>query len=324
MNRKHNQRLWASTSAVVLAGFFVNSINHPSQLNAQVEPQLISQQLIAQAPLTSLTIAFANRSDSTELQQKADRVAQLLSKELKIPVKAVIADETAAIEALRANRVQVAFVAGRGALKAQQLANSRMYLAEIRPNYSGKQTYRSVFVVLKNSPLKSGTSKQTLGQLKGKNIAFTSPTSGSGFVFPVAELVKAGLIPNRDRLGNFFSNVTYGNGYGGALQAVLRGQADVAAVSEYSLAPPYITKEEAQKLRVLYSTPGVPAHGIVIDDSVPAPWREKIINAFLTLNKPANNSMLQALYNSTSLVKVDHNRHLTSMQEALKRAGFEP
>ncbi len=324
MMQKQGKKVYAGLAVLILAGCLANLIDSKSQVVAQVESKQPSPILLAQAPLTKLTIAFASRSDTKDLQQKANQVAQLLSKELKIPVEAIVADETASVEALRANRVQVAFLAGRGALKAEDLAGARLYLAEVRPNYSGKYSYNSVFVVLKDSKLKSGAGKQTLEQLKGKTMAFTSPTSGSGFVFPVAELVKTGLVPNRDRLDGFFGRVTYGSGYGGALQAVLRGQADVAAVSEYSLAPPYITAEEAKRLRVLYSIPKVPAHGIVIDDSVPAAWREKIVKAFLTLNQPENNALLQSLYNSTSLVKVDHDSHLGSMKEALKRAGFQP
>jgi phosphonate transport system substrate-binding protein len=136
--------------------------------------------------------------------------------------------------------------------------------------------------------------------------------------------VKTGLVPNRDRLGNFFSQVSYGGGYPGALQAVLRGQADVAAVSEYTLGAPYITAEEAQRLRILYSIPGVPAHGIVVDDRVPAQMRERVISALLKLNQSGNNKLLRDLYNSTELVRVDHDRHVKPMFEALQRAGIEP
>jgi phosphonate transport system substrate-binding protein len=311
--------LGATTAVLGSSAFYFTSNQSHATTEASQAPQIV-----AQAPLKSIKIAFANRSDSTDLQNKANRVAQLLSKEMGMPVEATIAAETAAVEALRANRVQVAFVAGRGALKAEQLANARMYLAEVRSNYSGRYTYKSVFVVAKNSPLKSGNSKQTLAQLRGKKVAFASPTSGSGFIFPTAELVKNNFVPNRDRLKDFFGSVFLGDGYSSALQQVLRGQADVAAVSEYAVAPPYIKADEVQNLRVLYSIPNVPAHGIVINDSVPAASRDKLVNAFLKLNQPANNQMLRDLYNSTELVKVDHNTHLAPIRNALKLAGFEP
>lgn len=276
---------------------------------------------IAQAQ--PLKIVFPTRSGTTDLPTKAKAVTEFLSKELQQPVEAVFGDDTAAVEALRANRADVAFLSSRSALKAQELANASLYLAEVRSNYSGGHTYKSVFVVPKNSPLKSGQGEATLSQLKGKRISFTSPTSGSGFIFPVAELVQQKLIPNRDRVNGFFGQVSYGGSYDKALQAVLRGQADVAVVSEYSLGSPYITAAEASNLRVLYSIAGVPAHGIVIDDDVSASDRNQLIAAMMKLNQPANNQLLTSLYNSTKLVKVG-NAHLNPIRVALEQAGMKP
>jgi phosphonate transport system substrate-binding protein len=310
--------LLALTSTVFsgLGSMEIAAANSPTN---QLAPRLVAQKM------KTLTIVFPSRSDSTDLQNKANNVAAFLSKEIGIPVKAQVGDDTAAVEALRANRADVAFLSSRPALKAEQLANSRLYLAEVRKNYSGRYTYNSVFVVPKNSPLKSKNSaKGTLEQLRGKSMAFTSPTSGSGFIFPVSELVKQGFIPNRDSLDSFFSKISYGGNYSKALDAVVRGQADVAVVSEYALFPPYLAAENRDKVRVLYKISGVPAHGIAIDDDVPVLMREKLINALLKLNKSENNQLLTSLYNSTELVRVDHNRHLKPAREALKNAGIEP
>ncbi|WP_310483338.1 phosphate/phosphite/phosphonate ABC transporter substrate-binding protein [Chamaesiphon sp. VAR_48_metabat_403] len=276
------------------------------------------------AETQTLKIVFPTRSGTTDLTIKAKAVTDFLSKELKQPVEAVFGDETAAVEALRANRADVAFLGSRSALKAGELANTSMYLAEVRSNYSGGYTYKSIFVVPKDSPLKSGQTEATLNQLKGKKISFTSPTSGSGFIFPLSELVQQKLVPDRDRMNGFFRQVTYGGSYDKALQAVLRGQADVAAVSEYTLGSPYITAAEASKLRVLYSIAGVPAHGIVIDDDVSASDRNKLVAAMLKLNQPENNQLLVSLYNSTKLVKVDGAAHLKPMRVALQQAGMKP
>ncbi|QYX34283.1 phosphate/phosphite/phosphonate ABC transporter substrate-binding protein [Sphaerospermopsis torques-reginae] len=281
--------------------------------------------LLAQRNPKTLTIVFPTRKDAPNLQDQADKVAKFLSKELGMTVKAQLADDTAAVEALRANRADVAFLSSRPALKAEKLANARLHLAEVRENYSGRYTYNSIFVVPKNSPLQTrNTAKATLEQLRGKRMAFTSPTSGSGFMFPVTELVKNGFVPDKDRMERFFGQIAYGGNYSKALEAVVRGQADVAVVSEYAMYPPYISNEDRAKLRILYKISGVPAHGVVFDDDVRANVREKIINALLKLNRPENNEMLRSLYNSTELVRVDHNRHLKPVREALKTLGMEP
>jgi phosphonate transport system substrate-binding protein len=316
--------LGAGAGLIALTGLFVSTF---ALMQATIAKPTASQKtstLLAQNQ-KSLTIIFPSRSDSTDLQNKANAVAAFLSKELGMPVQAQVGDDTAAVEALRANRADVAFLSSRPALKAEQLANARLYLAEVRPTYSGRYTYNSVFVVAKNSPLQTRSSaKATLEQLRGKRMAFTSPTSGSGFIFPVSQLVTLNLVPNRDRLEGFFGQVAYGGNYSKALQAVLRGQADAAAVSEYALNAPYITEAEKSQLRILHKIAGVPAHGIAIDDDVPSPMREKIINALLKLNQSANNQLLRNLYNSTELVKVDHSQHLAGISAALKNTGISP
>ncbi|MFO0140599.1 MAG: phosphate/phosphite/phosphonate ABC transporter substrate-binding protein, partial [Aphanizomenon sp.] len=284
-------------TGVVISGFSSIQVAIADHSQNQSGGHLVAQNI------KSLTIVFPSRSDSSDLQNKANNVAAFLSKMVGIPIKAQVGDETAAVEALRANRADVAFLSSRPALKAEQLANSRLYLAEVRKNYSGRYTYNSVFVVPNNSQLKSKNSpKATLEQLRGKTITFTSPTSGSGFIFPVSELVKQGFVPNRDRLDTFFSKVNYGGNYSKALDAVVRGQADVAVVSEYALFPPYLAAENRDKIRVLHKISGVPAHGIAIDDDVPVVVRENLINALLKLNKSENNQLLTGLYNSTELV----------------------
>lgn len=295
---------------------------------ADKEPPKDSQPkptVATQAPIKEITIAFATRRDTKDLQSKVDQVSSILSKEIGIPVKGVIGDETASVEALRANRANVAFVSGRAALKAEDLSGAKMYLAEVREDYSGGKTYKSVFVVPEDSPLKTLPDPQkNLEQLRGKRMAFTSRSSGSGFIFPVSELVGLKFVDGPDRLEQFFSKVTYGDGYSSALQAVLRDQADVAVVSEYALLPPWVTTEEGKKLRVLHAVANVPAHGISIDDSVPTDVREKLITAFLKLNEPANNGLFRSMYNSTQLVKVDHDTHLAPMRTAIQRAGLKP
>lgn len=316
--------LSAGAALIALTGVAVTTFTGIQATTANSVSNQQAPRLIARK-LRNLTIVFPSRADSTDLQTKANAVATFLTKEMGMPVKAQIGDDTAAVEALRANRAEVAFLSSRPALKAEELANARLYLAEVRDNYSGRFTYNSVFVVRDNSPLRSGrNAKTTLEQLRGRRMAFTSPTSGSGFLFPVSELVKQGFVPDRDRLDTFFGQVAYGGNYSKALQAVVRGQAEVAAVSEYALLAPYITEEERKQLRVLYQISGVPAHGIVIDDRVPADQREKLINALLKLNQSENNQLLRGLYNSTELVRVDHNRHLSPIRQALQRVGIEP
>jgi phosphonate transport system substrate-binding protein len=311
------------SSLMLLIGSNLNSIEKSSRAIASNNlPHSIE---LAQSSLQKIVIVFASRRDATDLEKKAKTVSDFLSQQIGIPVEGIVADESAAVEALRANRADVAFLASRAAIRADITTKAKLYLAEVRSDYSGGHTYDSVLVVRQDSALKKlSNKKQTLSQLRGKKMAFASRTSGSGFIIPTSEFVGEGFVKEPDRYGEFFSQVTYGDGYSSALQAVLKGQADVAAVSEYALKSPWITEAEAKQLKVIWAIPGVPAHGISIDDDVPAETREKIINAFMKLNESSNNGMFKALYNSTNLVKVDHNKHVAPMFKALERAKLQP
>ena len=130
MNVKLKVIASASAGLLLLAGLTANAVGNGQKAIAQTTPK-VDRDLRAQAAITRIRIVFANRRDATDLQNKANQVAQILSKEIGMPVEAVIGDETAAVEALRADRADVAFVAGRAALKAEQLAKARMYLSLI-------------------------------------------------------------------------------------------------------------------------------------------------------------------------------------------------
>ena len=229
-------------SSLLVAGGILNDNNLSQTVIAKDLPQAPIQ--LAQASQKKIVIVFASRRDATDLKTKAEAVSKILSQQIGVPVEAVIASESAAVEALRANRADVAFLGSRAAIQAEKTTNAKLYLAEVRSDYSGGHTYKSLLVVRKDSPLKTlATEKQTLGQLKGKKMAFASRTSGSGLIIPTSEFVGQGFVADPDRYNQFFSQVIYGDGYPSALQAVLKGQADVAAVSEYSLNSPWITPE---------------------------------------------------------------------------------
>lgn len=325
-----NKSLFLGACAGLMGlSFILSACQDPRSKAGSTSVSQVSSASQQQAPSTAidlkqLRIVFPSRSGATEVQRKANEIAKFMSTELKIPVEAIVSDDAAAVEALKAERAEVAFLSSRPALKANQLAGAKLYLAEVRSGYSGGHTYRSVFVVRNDSPLqKKSNAKENLGQLKGKRMSFTSPTSGSGFIFPVSELVGQGLVPDRDRLKGFFSKVSYGGNYSAALQAVLRGQADVAVVSEYALKPPYLTEAEGKQLRVLHEISGVPAHGVSIDNRVPEAMRNQIITALQKLNEPAHNALLTELYNSNKLIKVDHDAHLAPVKEALQKVGMK-
>jgi len=154
-------------SSLLVAGGSLNDNNLSQTVIAKDLPQPPIQ--LAQASQKEIVIVFASRRDATDLEAKAEAVSKILSQQIGVPVKAVIASESAAVEALRANRADVAFLGGRAAIQAEKTTGAKLYLAEVRNDYSGGHTYKSVLVVRNDSPLKKlATKKQTLEQVRGK------------------------------------------------------------------------------------------------------------------------------------------------------------
>ena len=90
---------------------------------------------------------------------------------------------------------------------------------------------------------------------------------------------------------------------------LLNGEADVAAVSDYTFEGPkankYLTPEERAKLQVLDRTFGVPTHLIAVSTSLPEALRLKIKNALLDISKD-NNDLLSDVYGASKFVEVKH------------------
>jgi phosphonate transport system substrate-binding protein len=122
--------------------------------------------------------------------------------------------------------------------------------------------------------------------------------------------------------------VTYSGGYDKALQAVIQGQADAAAFSDYVVEGPkadlYGTAQDRAKIRVLTRTPGVPTHLIVASKSLSPGLRKKIQEALLALAKD-DPSLLSSVYGAAELVappKKPEN-HVARTVQALKDTGLD-
>ena len=101
----------------------------------------------------------------------------------------------------------------------------RQFAGEI----DGKTSYKSYWVTLKEKPY------QSVKDLQGKPIAFSGKTSTSGYVIPLWDLRQKNLISDSGKAEEFFGagNVWFGSGYVSAVERVLNGDAEAAAVSYY-------------------------------------------------------------------------------------------
>jgi phosphonate transport system substrate-binding protein len=253
-------------------------------------------------------------------QAAADKLAVRLSEKTGKKIEVLIPTTYAtAVQGLISKKVHVAYMDSLPSLIAAKETQIEILAVEKR---NEKTHYDSLIVVPLDSPAK------TLRDLKGKRFAFTSQTSTSGYLFPYSRLVQDKLVSRGGAVDGFLGAVTYAGGYDKALRAVIQGQADAAAFSDYVLEGPkadlYGTAQDRAKVRVLTRTEGVPTHLIAASKDLSPALRNKIKEALLGLAKE-DSDLLSSVYGAPELVAPPTNAesHVARTVQALKDTGLD-
>jgi len=279
----------------------------------------------AQSP-RPLIFAFQPQKDPASIRAAADEVAAALAKRLNREVQVLVPLAYAAtVQALVSKRADVAWLSSLPFLLAQRDGGAKLILAEVRKDNAGRARtdYDSVFVVPADSPLKSFADFQR--QAKSLRMVFTSPTSTSGYVFPYARMVQEGMLKRAQAPESAFKSVSYGGGYTQALEQLLAGRADVAAVSDYTVEGPkrttYLPEDKQAKLRILARTPGVPTHCVAVSAGVTASEARAVQSALLDMAKTSP-ALLSDVYGASGLKIVDQRAHTAATIRAIELTGL--
>lgn len=281
---------------------------------------------LAQGTGEPLVFAFQPQKDPAGIKAAADKVSAYLTRALNRPVRTMVPGAYAAtVQALVSRRADIAYLSSLPFLLARRDGDATLLLAEARADGSGKvrTDYDSVFVVPASSPMRSFDDLRR--QAKRLRMIFTSTTSTSGFVFPYARLVRDGVLRRGQPPEAGFAQVLYGGGYTQALEQLLAGRGDVAAVSDYTVEGPradtYLPADKRRQLRVLARTPGVPTHLIAARGGLDRRTRDAVAAALLALAKDEPR-LLSDVYGAAGLVRVDERAHVAATVDAIARTGL--
>ncbi len=184
----------------------------------------------------------------------------------------------------------------------------------------GKTYYKSCWIVRADAPY------QTVDDLRGKAICFASRTSTSGYIVPMADLVRTGRLRQGGAAEEYFGagNVYYGTGYVSAIERLLNGQVEAAAVSDYVIdGDKHLTSEQKQKLRVLARQGPVPTHVLAVRADMPEAEQARVKETLLQLNEEPWVELRDRAFTS-KWVAVDVEAHIASLWDALDKIGFKP
>jgi phosphonate transport system substrate-binding protein len=261
-----------------------------------------------------LVVAFQPQENPEKLQLNAKAMTEFLAKHTGMAVEVYLpTDYAVVVEALRAGHAHVAYFSAWPYMMGHNLAGVEVIVAEER---KGATFYHSQWYALKDGPV------QTLKDAKGKRAVFTDPSSTSGYLFPVAKLVQDGLLEKKANPVTYFGNVIFAGGYEQALKALVNGQVDVAAASDYAFGR-YLSAEEQAKVIAISKQGPVPTHCIAVKSNLSADLKQKIRESLLKLNEPDNKDLLKSVYGSEKLVAVTHEEHTAALARALEDTGLD-
>lgn len=259
-----------------------------------------------------LVVALKPDKNPDRMVEQKGRLENYLGEHWNSPVEVMVPLSSSVIlEGFRNQSVDLGFLSSVDMVNAVNANIAEVLLAV---DFNGKQSYQSYWLTLKDKNYKN------IGELKGKPVAFASRTSTSGYLIPHWDLIKSGHLQKGQSPEAFFGkgNVWYGSGYVSAIQQVLAGNAEAAAVSDYVFETDrYLTPEQKAKLRVLDTQGPVPSHMLAVRASLPENQKAELKKIFQGLNQSHFEELRNQLFES-KLVSVNQEEHLHSTEEALQ------
>lgn len=178
--------------------------------------------------------------------------------------------------------------------KAREISGAKVILMPKRFN---KTSYRGMIVVRADSNINS------ISDLKGKSFAFVDKKSASGYFFPKILMLENGIDPDKD-----LSKIEYLKKHDNILFSVLYKKCDAGAV--YDDARELLKNDEQRnQIKIIAKTADILNEPILVRNGLSNDMINKIVNAFLKLNKndPNTASVIENLGNIDCFVKACDN-----------------
>lgn len=222
-----------------------------------------------------LRMGLIPADDAEQMLRDYEPVREYLSEKLGMPVEIkVTSDYTAAIEAMRAKHIDMAWFGPFSYVIAANVAGAEAIANGVRRS-DGKSDYHSVIVTRADSGIKS------LADLKGKNFAFVDPASTSGNLIPRKMLIENGINPDKD-----FKTVYYAGTHNAVELAVSNKKVDAGADSDNSYGRMAAAGEIDPKInKIIFTSPPIPGSPIAVRKNLPEGFKKKIKDALLTMDE---------------------------------------
>jgi len=215
-----------------------------------------------------------------------------MEKQTGLTVKSFYApDYAGVIEAMRFNKVQVAWFGNKAAMEAVDRASGEVFAQVVFAD--GAVGYTSYLITQKDSPYNNVDDVIKNG--KSINFGIGDPNSTSGFLVPTYYIFAKRNIEARDT----FKTVRNAS-HGVNLQAILAKQLDVATNNSEEIDRLTATKpESAQDIKIIWKSPLIPSDPFVWRTDLDRDTKEKLKKFVFNYAKsnPEEKAVLKNIYN---------------------------
>ncbi|RKF12485.1 phosphate/phosphite/phosphonate ABC transporter substrate-binding protein [Roseovarius spongiae] len=258
-----------------------------------------------------LRLAFIPQENPDKLLGDIDAITRWLAEQVGVPVEGFVTiDHAAAVEALRNGDADISFMGALPFVLAEAEIGAVPLLSEV---YRGAPSYTGRIFVRRDSGIK------TLSDLRGKDIAFADPISESGYLYPLAEFVQAGLVEDAGAAETFFGRMFFAGGYQQAMQAMAEGLVDAAGASQY--ADLLLTPTQQAQVTWIAESESIPSHLVIARPGLDAGLQDRFVDAMMRLNEPENRDKLRHLYGPDGYVRADSSAY-DGVRDMARRYGF--
>lgn len=245
----------------------------------------------------------------TELQRKFKPLGEHLERKLGMKVEFIpVTDYAASVEALVNKKVDMVWFGGFTFVQARIRSNDGVEPLVQRVE---DEQFKSVFI----TPVGSGIEK--LEDLKGKSVAFGSPSSTSGHLMPRSYLLEAKVDPDRDL------RVSFSGAHDATALAVAGGRVAAGALN-ISVWEKMVAEKrvDASKVRVFYTTPPYYDYNWTVRKDMDPALRAKLLDAFVSLDpaRPGDKQILD-LQRATRFIPTKASNY-ASIETAARSAGL--
>lgn len=258
--------------------------------------------------LKEISFGISSTESSQNLKSDWQPILDDLARKTGLKVSAFFASDYAGIiEGMRFNKVDVAWYGNKAAMEAVDRSRGEVFAKMM--NADGTEGYYSHLIVHKDSPIR--TLDDMLKNGKGLSFGNGDPNSTSGFLVPGYYVFSQ----NRIDAKTFFKLSRSANHEANAL-AVANKQIDVATNNSESLEKIRERQPDRfQDIRIIWTSPLIPADPLVMRKDLPEPVKAKIREFFYAYGgNPQEKSNLFKL-NKLSGFKVSNNSQLIPIRQ---------